>query len=178
MPSHDEVSTKGGGVKKAWFEVPSGFVPFTPGGTQWDQYVRSIGMALMDRLGQEHVFSTGFWVTKSIDYTLIDTDDSVGFSAAGAARIATLPTVVGRKGKRFFIQKTDSSANLVTITPAGGQTIGGAATVTLDQQYSGAWIEGDGTSDWHILALVGPTSATVIAWNQAQNILANQIFGG
>ena len=70
--------------------------------------------------------------TVSSNYSLTDKDETVEVDASGGAVTITLPDAAAFKGKKFFVTKTDSSANLVTIATIGGQNIGyGTATSTV-----------------------------------------------
>jgi len=87
-----------------------------------------------------------------------DLDRTVLINASGGAAIATLPSAVGLSGMRFEIQKIDSTTNTVTVTPVLGQTINGAASFVLQQQYDTIMIVSDG-ANWFGLA---GTSANLI----------------
>jgi hypothetical protein len=69
--------------------------------------------------------------------------------ASGGARIINLPTAVGRGGKEYFVKKTDSSANTVTLDPNGSEQINGASTLVLSTQNEFAVVESDG-GNWFI----------------------------
>jgi len=86
-------------------------------------------------------------VSKSADATLADDELVVPVSASGANRTITLPAASGRAGKIYLIQKSDSSANTVTIDPNSTETINGASTFVLTQQYQSVMIWCDG-SNW------------------------------
>jgi hypothetical protein len=45
---------------------------------------------------------------------------------------ATVPTAVGNKGRRIYLENNGTTSNLLTITPFGAETIEGAATLDLD----------------------------------------------
>jgi hypothetical protein len=97
---------------------------------------------------------------KSADYTIVNTDDYVPVDASGAARAITLLAASDTTGKKYIIQKTDSSTNAVTITRAGSDTINGATSTTLNTQYEMVEIISDGTSAWYITNRTYPMS-----WN-------------
>lgn len=86
-------------------------------------------------------------VTKSADATLADDELIVPVSASGANRTITLPAASGRTGKIYVIQKSDSSANTVTVDANASETINGALTFVLTAQYQGVVIWCDG-SNW------------------------------
>lgn len=63
----------------------------------------------------------------------------------------TLPAALGAKGHMYYIKKTDSSGNTVTIDGSGAETIDGALTKVLATQYDAIVVQSDG-SNWHIIA--------------------------
>lgn len=90
--------------------------------------------------------------TLSADTTLDDTwvDGLARVDATAAARTITLPTAVGRTGKRFDVQKADASGNAVTVATTGGQTINGSATQAISAQYTVLTVVSDG-ANWAIV---------------------------
>ena len=62
-------------------------------------------------------------------------DDLILVDATAGAVTMTLETAIGCDGRRHIIKKSDSSGNAVTVACTGGQTIDGAATVSLAAQY-------------------------------------------
>lgn len=77
----------------------------------------------------------------------------VGSAGAGAFPI-NLPAASVLTGRILILKKGDASANAVTVTRAGADTIDGATTVVLANQYEFVGIQSDG-ADWHIIAF-GP----------------------
>jgi hypothetical protein len=68
-------------------------------------------------------------------YTIVAaTDDYISADAAGGAFSVTLPTAVGVT-KPLTIKRMNSGANNVTVATTSSQTIDGATTYVLDQQY-------------------------------------------
>lgn len=86
---------------------------------------------------------------KTTTYTATIADHIILCSASGGAFTVTLPAANSRKGLVLEIKKTDASANAVTVTRAGADTIQGATTVSLASQYSTCTIFSDGTSVWY-----------------------------
>jgi hypothetical protein len=80
-------------------------------------------------------YSVNTVLTNSNTYVLVD--------ASGGARTITLPSPTS--GRVFYIKKTDSSLNAVTISPPSG-TIDGAASKALNYQYDSLTIVSDGTN--------------------------------
>lgn len=85
-------------------------------------------------------------------YAILDTDDTILADATGGAFTATLPTAVGRAGRRFTVKRVNAGGNAVTIGSAGG-TIDGAGTVALGAQWASRTVESNGTS-WFVVATV------------------------
>ncbi len=82
--------------------------------------------------------SNGVWTFQTVtaNTTLIVTDpDICEVDASGGPVTITMPLTTARGGKAFDISKIDSSANAVTIVPAGAETIIGAASFVLLFQY-------------------------------------------
>jgi hypothetical protein len=86
-------------------------------------------------------------------YTITDQDDVILGNASGGAFNVTLPSAIGRQGRIFTVKKTDSSGNAVTISTTGGQTIDGAASVSLGAQFSSRMLMSDG-ANWLVLASI------------------------
>lgn len=117
-------------------------------------------------------------VTKTTTYTITVNDRVVLCNATSGAFTVTLPTAVGNTDKMFFIKKTDSSANAVTIDGSGAETIDGAATATLAVQYDFRVIVSNGTG-WFILASSGTsTTPTITDFTNATHTHANSAGGG
>ena len=96
----------------------------------------------------------GVTSAKSASFTVQTTEFGQIYlcNATSAAIIATLPSAAtAGNGFKVAFKKTDSSANAVTLTPNGADTIDGATTYALSSQYSSIIITSDG-SNWHIVA--------------------------
>lgn len=83
----------------------------------------------------------------AITYTLLPTDDIVGYNSNVAGTI-TIPALTGAYGKTYTIQQEVSAAVSITLTPSAGQLINGATTITFPNQngalYGGVTIYTDG----------------------------------
>lgn len=84
------------------------------------------------------------------DTTLGETHETLLVDASGAARIITLPARSDVEGRVYTVKKIDSSANTVTVTRAGLDTIDGATTVVLSTQYQARTVQA-GPSEWNII---------------------------
>lgn len=88
------------------------------------------------------IFTT---TSKTANYTVLVSDDAVFGDATGGAFTLTLPAAAGVAGKRFFLKKTDSSVNAITIS---GNIDGSARKLTtLNESVE---IISDGTN-WILL---------------------------
>jgi hypothetical protein len=77
----------------------------------------------------------GSWATnrpETANYTTVAGDEVILANATAGAITITLGAFAN---KRVIVKKTDSSANAVTVAPAGGHTIDGAANYSLTAQY-------------------------------------------
>jgi len=86
----------------------------------------------------------------AISYAVLLTDDVIlGTSGAGGIT-ATLPTAVGITGKTYDIVKVDAGAGALTVDGNGAETINGAATYSLPNQWDTVTVISDGTN-WIVL---------------------------
>ncbi len=69
---------------------------------------------------------------------------------AGGAITVNLPAASGNGGRRIAIKKTDSTANAVTVDGNSAETIDGAVTQSIGEQYDSLTLICDGTN-WHIM---------------------------
>lgn len=75
----------------------------------------------------------------------------------GGGQILNLPAIVAAdEGLSILVQHNIANDNTITITPAGGQTVGGAATYTLNLSGMGVLLVADGGTNWVAFALWGP----------------------
>lgn len=82
-------------------------------------------------------------------------------SAASGAVTLILPVASSSPRKIFFIKKTDSSGNVVTVTRGGSDLIDGATTYALSTQYNWLMVESDATSNWEILSKTPSSSGGI-----------------
>ncbi|HSX43168.1 MAG TPA: hypothetical protein VLF59_03720 [Candidatus Saccharimonadales bacterium] len=92
-------------------------------------------------------FST---TTKTTGYTVTSSDTVVFADATSGNVTITLPTASGVAGYRFYVKRIDGSANTVTISRSGSDTIDGMTSFTLDLQYTAFGVVSNG-SNWYIL---------------------------
>lgn len=67
-------------------------------------------------------------------------------NATTAAFAVTLPTAVGNSGLSFIIKKTDSTANVVTVSTTSSQTIDSALTLLVSTQWAYVEVVSDGAN--------------------------------
>jgi hypothetical protein len=82
--------------------------------------------------------------------TLDNTHSVVKADASGGAFAVTLPSASSCPGREYRIFKSDASANAVTVTRAGSDTINGANTFPLGTQYKFVVVQSDGNSLWMV----------------------------
>ncbi len=83
--------------------------------------------------------------------TLGTMDDLCTVNATSAPVVVTLPAARAGSGATLTVIKTDASANAVTVTPAGSDTVGGAATWPLTAQNQSVTLVGDGGTNWLVV---------------------------
>ena len=95
----------------------------------------------------DNVTAIGIWnvVTTTVDYTARNHDMVLVDASLGAIAI-TLPAE--HANVYVDVKKTDSSANIVTVTGVG--TIDGSGNLTISTQYYSYTLVCDGTN-WHII---------------------------
>ena len=94
---------------------------------------------------------------KTTTYIVLTSDNGTLFlgDASGGAFTFTLPTAASAAdGFRIGFKKTDSSVNALTIDGNGSETIDGATTITVDNQFDEVLLVTDGTT-WHIAGKKG-----------------------
>lgn len=100
--------------------------------------------------------STPVTVSATTDCTVVS-----NLSVAGAVAM-NLPA--GVDGQMFFLLdgKQDAASNNITVTPNGAETINGAATLVMNHNGQGVWIQyKSSTSNWYVLAnIVVPGTIT------------------
>ena len=62
-----------------------------------------------------------------------------------------LSTATGIAGAEFYIKKTDSSVNAVTISGTGSDVIDGQSTYTINNQYEAVKVVNCGVNTWFVL---------------------------
>lgn len=101
--------------------------------------------------------STDSIVSFAADYTARPTDSVILIDSTDADRIVTLPkctdvvSVTAGTSKLFFIKKTDSGANTITVVSDAEDTIEGASELVLDSPFQSVVLTSDG-NDWYVLA--------------------------
>jgi hypothetical protein len=109
------------------------------------------------------VADLGGWATKSdavdvktANYTVLAADDGKLIRGNAATDITfSLPTVVGNVGMILHFLNSNATGNVI-LDPSGAQTINGAATYTLEDQWSGISLWSDGSA-WRGFSDILPT---------------------
>lgn len=93
------------------------------------------------------IFATS---SKNSNYTITSSDTVIMADATGGNVTITLPVASGVSGYRFFVKRTDGSANSVSVARSGADTIDGATSQSLSIQYTSLTVVSDG-SNWYII---------------------------
>jgi len=88
--------------------------------------------------------------TKSNSYTISNTDTVIFANASSGAVTITLPLASGSAGYRFYVKRTDGSANACSVGISGSDTIDGQSSVSLGSQYMSLTLVSDGSA-WYII---------------------------
>ncbi len=153
--------------------------PASVPGYEWFNGVQEELIGLILRGGQTASDADLAQVRKSLDRlfggglaslsanTTLTVDDAglVLVNASGGARTITLPAAnaLGGRPIRFQIEKTDSTANTVTIQRAGTDTIEGGTSVVLSGQWASVTLVSDGLSGWVLLRQAVPAATSGVA---------------
>lgn len=90
-------------------------------------------------------------------FTAVSTDITLGthyfvtVDASGGDRTETLPTCdAGLSGRTYFVKKTDSSVNTVTVAAAGSDTIDGGTQLIFEYAGKARGLVCDGAGGWWV----------------------------
>ncbi len=89
--------------------------------------------------------------TITTNYPASSMDFMVLGNATGGNITVTLPPATNT-GLLLLVEKIDSSANTVTISRLGSDTISGNTSITLSTQYGGRLLIADGALTWHLIS--------------------------
>jgi hypothetical protein len=158
---------------------PGGGTPATTPGFEWFNGVQEELIGLILRGGITASNADLAQVRKSLDRlfggglgsfsanTTLSVDDAglVLVNASGGARTITLPAAnaLGGRPIRYQIEKTDSTANTVTVQRAGADTIEGATSVVLSGQWASVTLVSDGVGAWVLLRPDMPAATSAVA---------------
>lgn len=109
--------------------------------------------------------SSGAIDEKTGNYTLTIADATKVIAAnatSAAVTITLLPAATATDGYEVTIKKTDSSTNTVTIDGDGSETIDGANTLVLTEQYQSVTIRSDGANWQRVGFSVKPDASRLI----------------
>lgn len=94
----------------------------------------------------------------SADATL-GREQAVKVDATSAARTITLPLASRVPGRAYFVWKSDTSVNTVTVARSGSDTIEDATSRVLSYQYAHTFLVSDGVSTWKDIVGIGTAAA-------------------
>lgn len=104
------------------------------------------------------------------DTTLKASNTVASVDASGGAVTITLPLASQHVSRVYSIKKVDASANAVTITPSSTDTVDGAASYSLTNQWDSVTVISTGT-EWlvfgHIATVTGSSSSGINALQAA-----------
>lgn len=87
----------------------------------------------------------------SSNYVVTATDYSIFMNAAAGNRTVTLPAASSVPRRIYEVKKLDATVNLVTVIPNGADTIDGAATFPMSDQWQAVTVQSNGVNGWYIL---------------------------
>ena len=97
--------------------------------------------------------TTGPTIVVSGPVHTVGTEQTILVNAIAGPVVVDMPSTTSRLGNDLMVMKIDGSANAVTITRSGGDTVQGEVTQTLSQQNDAVMLAGDAsTSNWNILS--------------------------
>ncbi len=122
------------------------------------------------------------WTDFSGNRTLAALDDGLGWDVSGGNGTLTLTSVALSPGRILHITRTSATSNTATITPFAGDTIGGAASLQLYNQWESVTLGGDGPgTNWIILSHVNapstPSASTQLGIAKAAATVALTLSG-
>lgn len=113
---------------------------------EWTNWATNIARTL----GFRRLWTVRTITSADSPYTVQEADSVVLANATGGSITVVLPAADSMFEKRITVKKIDSSANSVTVDPAGAATIDGAATVSTTAQWE-AWDFVTNNSNWFIV---------------------------
>lgn len=129
--------------------------------------------------------TTGPTIIVTASPHIVGTEQVILVDATAGPVTVLMPLTSTRLGNDIQIQKIDASANAVTVSRTGGDTIDGAVTQTLAQQGDALWLVADSTnSEWQInqsrraIDITYDNSATTITANNVQDAIDEILNSG
>lgn len=90
------------------------------------------------------------YASTAIDLTLDNTHSTVEVDTSGGNRIITLPTAVGIAGRAYTVKRATAGVNTLTVDGNGAETIDGALTVLLPNQWDVLRVQSNGAT-WLVI---------------------------
>lgn len=100
---------------------------------------------------QEMIMSKITIVTVTTTYTVKAIVYYIRADATAGIFTITLPAAVSNQGRSILIKKIDATANAVTISRAGTDTIEGSTTASLATQWTRIHLISNGVDTWEIV---------------------------
>lgn len=125
-------------------------------------------------LANEQIWTT---VAKTADYTVLDTDRDKLIkcdATSGTITISLVAAATAGDGFELAVKKSDSSANTIIIDGNASETVDGATTLTLSNQYEVAILICDG-SNWFVMNSAAAQSTSFAVDNATNSGVTNPI---
>ena len=146
--------------------------PGTESKSLGDDRIKEKQVAIRERLATEHTSAAASagdallmheWVVTAIGaagspYTVLPSQHVILVTTGASDYTLNLPTAIGIVGKPYKIKKVDSGVGTVIIDPYSTQTVDGASTFVLTDQYDFVDIVSD-NANWQVLSTNSATGA-------------------
>lgn len=92
------------------------------------------------------------WAVRSVsaNTTLAATDGLLLINAGSGSLVITLPSPASVTGRPFYLKRTDSASNYVTVNPSGSELLDGGLHAYLSNSEAAIILISDGTN-WQVL---------------------------
>jgi hypothetical protein len=174
-------TSSGAGSAKLWIETDDDAAPtqivgahvWDPATDAWLALPIGSGASVTSVFGRAGAVAAAFGdygldlvdgptVSKTANYLATDADFAILGNATGGSFTVTLPAAASNTGRLYFIKKTDSGANTVTVDANASETIDGATTVVLGNENEAVLILCNGTA-WFLLSRPGASNTGIQA---------------
>lgn len=111
-------------------------------------------ISLMNWLGKLSRFIRSFYTVMNVTAACTVRPNVFYYraDATNGAFTVSLPDAAVHLGKRVLIKKVDSSANAVTVSRTGSDTIEGSNTVSLSAQWDSLYVIAGAANSWEVIS--------------------------